>query len=348
MLRISLLLAAVFSIISAQSINAQKLVLVHNPSEKLVTPFGVDFGAENSLYLVEMAKGERLRRIDDGKVITIAGSKDKGNTGDGEKGLLAKFNGMHSLAVGPEGIVYIADTWNNRIRTFDPKTGIVAKFAGTGEKGFAGDGSPAEDAKFGGVFCIAFDRRKENLYVTDLDNRRIRKIEIKKRAVTTVAGNGEKGKPNDGARATDQPLVDPRAAAIDTKGNLYILERGGHALRVVEPSGAIRTVAGTGKAGKDGIGGPALQANMNGPKHLCIDTDDSVIIADTENHRIVRYQPKTKTLELVAGTGSKGAKFDENPTKCELSQPHGVTINPKTKTLYITDSYNNRIMQLVK
>lgn len=328
---------------------AQKIVLAHSPGEKLVTPFGVDFGPNDELYFVEMANGERLRKIVNGTVITIAGTKAKGNTGDGEKALLATFNGMHSLAVGADGVVYLADTWNNRIRTYDPKTGLIAKFAGTGEKGFEGDGSAAENAKFGGVFCIAFDSKKQNLYVTDLDQRRIRKIEMKKRIVSTVAGNGQKGVPLDGALATDQPLVDPRAAAIDSKGNLYILERGGHALRVVEPSGAIRTVAGTGKAGSSGLGGPALQASLNGPKHLCIDKDDSVVIADTENHRIVRYQPSTKTLQPVAGTGKKGsAGLGGNPMNVELSQPHGVVVHPKTGELFITDSYNNRILKIVK
>jgi DNA-binding beta-propeller fold protein YncE len=328
--------------------SAQNARLAHGPNEKFTTPFGVDFGPDGTLYVVEMAKGERLRKIDGDRVVTLAGTKEKGNTGDGEKGLHATFNGMHSLAVGADGLVYLADTWNNRIRTFDPKNGSVSKFAGTGEKGFAGDAGPADDANFGGVFCLAFDAKKENLFVTDLDNRRIRKIEMKKRIVTTVAGNGQKGVPLDGARAIDQPLVDPRAAAVDSKGNLYILERGGHALRVVETSGAIRTVAGTGKAGSGGLGGPAILAAMNGPKHLCVDQDDTVLIADTENHRIIRYVPLKKTLEAVAGSGKKGSAFDADPKKLELSQPHGVTVQPKTGDLFITDSYNNRILKIGK
>ncbi len=328
--------------------DAQKIVLAHGPGEKLVTPFGVDFGPDGTAYIVEMAKGERLRKIANGTVVTVAGTKEKGSAGDGEKGLNATFNGMHSLAVGPDGVIYLADTWNNRIRTFDPKNGSVAKFAGTGEKGFDGDGGPADDAKFGGVFCLAFDAKKENLFVTDLDNRRIRKIEMKKRIVTTVAGNGQKGLPLDGARATDQPLVDPRAACVDSKGRLYILERSGHALRVVDEKGAIRTVAGTGKAGGEGLGGPALKAALNGPKHLCVDADDSVIIADTENHRIVRYVPKTGNLEAVAGTGKKGPALDADPKRVELSQPHGVAVQPKTGILFVTDSYNNRILKIVK
>src|SRR5678809_676948 len=92
------------------------------------------------------------------------------------------------------------------------------------------------------------------------------------------AGNGQKGVPKDGEDAKSQPLVDPRAIAVDSKGNLYICERGGHALRVVNPAGKIQTVAGTGKPGLSGDGGPALQAQMNGPKHLSCDRDDTVLI----------------------------------------------------------------------
>src|SRR5262245_66462796 len=110
------------------------------------------------------------------------------------------------------------------------------------------------------------------------------------KVVSTVAVNGGKGVPKDGEDATKQPLVDPRAACADKDGNLWILERGGHALRVVDARGKIKTVAGTGKAGMGT--GNALEAAMNGPKHLCIARDGSVLIADTENHRIVRYGPK--------------------------------------------------------
>src|SRR5262249_18741810 len=159
----------------------------------------------------------------------------------------------------------------NRVRRLDPKTGIVTPFAGTGEKGYGGDGGPAAKAQFGAIYCVAFDPKGERLYLADLDNRRIRAIDRKTGIVPTVAGNGEKGVPADGAEAVKAPLVDPRAVAVDGKGNIYILERSGHALRVVDASGKIRTVAGTGKAGSTGDGGDARKAMLNGPKHLCID-----------------------------------------------------------------------------
>ncbi len=315
---------------------------------KLVQPFGVDFH-DGTPYIVEMAKGEQLRVINlRGELSTVAGTAgEKGNAGDGGPGLQATFNGMHSLAVGPDGCVYLADTWNNRVRKYDTKTGIVTAFAGTGEKGFSGDGGPALKAKFGGCFCVSFDPAGKNLFITDLDNRRIRKVEMATGIVTTVAGNGMKGVPKDGEKALTQPLVDPRAHAVDAKGNLYVLERGGHALRVVAADGTIRTVAGTGKAGMGS--GKALQAAFNGPKHLSIDRDGTVLIADTENHRIVRYVPGEEQIVPVAGTGKRGsAGVSGDPLQAEFNQPHGIIAHPKTGELYISDASNGRVLKIVQ
>src|SRR6185437_3890026 len=124
-------------------------------------------------------------------------------------------------------------------------------------KGFAGDGGPAAAAEFGGIYCLALDEANQALYLADLDNRRIRVVDLKTGNVSTLAGNGSKGVPKDGADARSAPLVDPRAVAVDGRGNVYILERGGHALRVVDRSGKIRTLAGTGAKGSSGDGGDA-------------------------------------------------------------------------------------------
>ncbi len=313
---------------------------------RLHGPFGVGFSQMGAVYFVEMT-GQRVCHLDgDGKVTVLAGTGMKGNAGDGRPARKAEFNGPHSLAVTPAGAIYLADTWNNRVRKIDARTGVIQAFAGTGEKGFAGDGGPALKAKFGGVYCVALDPRRERLFLADLDNRRIRAIDLKSGVVTTVAGNGEKGVPEDGAEAVKAPLVDPRAVAVDAKGNVYILERAGHALRVVDNQGKIRTVAGTGKPGATGDGGAALQATLNGPKHLCVDEEGNVLIADTENHTIRKYLPGTGKIVRVAGTGKKGAAgLGGAPEKAELSQPHGVHVSP-SGVLYIADSSNDRVLKI--
>ncbi|PAW64931.1 MAG: hypothetical protein B9S34_11820, partial [Opitutia bacterium Tous-C1TDCM] len=183
------------------------------------------------------------------------------------------------------------------------------------------------------------------LLIADL--RQVHAVETATGKVRVLAGNGQKGVPADGAVATEAPLADPRAAAMDRQGNLYILERNGHALRVVGRDGRIRTVVNVaGKKGADGDGGDAKLATLNGPKHLCIDRDDTVIIADAENHLIRRYVPATGKIERVAGTGKKGAAgVGGSPLACELNRPHGVDV-ARDGTLYITDSYNNRVLRI--
>jgi sugar lactone lactonase YvrE len=155
--------------------------------------------------------------------------------------------------------------------------------------------------------------------------------------IQTIAGNGEKGVPADGARATESPLVDPRAVAVDSQNNVYVLERGGHALRVVRSDGTIRTVAGTGERGD--ATGPALQSQFGSPKHLAVDGSDNVYIADDQNARIVKYDPQAKTVTTVLGAGA------EEPNR-DLSHPHGVCVH-EDGSLYIVDTGHDRIIRLV-
>ncbi len=313
---------------------------------KLTGPFGADSDRDGNLYIVEHS-GQRVRRVDPkGVLTTIAGTGKKGaSTGNGPA-LQAEFNDPHSLAISADGSLYVADTNNNRVCKVDLRAGTIANFAGTGQKGFSGDGGPADKALFNGIYCIALEPKGGRMIVTDLGNRRIRAIDMKTGVVTTVAGNGQKGVPVDGATATTAPLVDPRAACADAQGNVYVLERSGNALRVVDAGGKIRTVVGTGAKGDAGDGGPALQATMNGPKHLCIDRDGGVLIADTENHIVRKYLPKEGKIIRVAGNGKKGVSgLTGPPERAELSQPHGVYVDT-SGALYISDSSNNRVLKV--
>lgn len=312
----------------------------------LTEPFGTAFDSAGTMFFVELSGG-RVRKIgSDGILRTIAGTGRKEFGGDGGPAIKAEFNGMHSLTTARNGDVIVADTWNNRVRRIDTRTGTIKTIAGTGHKGFSGDGGPATAAEFGGIYCVSLDPTRDTLYLTDLDNRRIRTLDLTTGIVTTLAGNGRKGVPVDGGDARSSPLIDPRAAAADDKGNVYILERSGHTLRVVDRSGRIRTVAGTGEQGSSGDGGAALKAKLNGPKHLCIDPNGNVLIADTENHRIRVYRPSDGTIWNVAGTGVKGKEGLGGPAiEAELNLPHGVTIGPRG-VVFICDSGNSRILKI--
>jgi DNA-binding beta-propeller fold protein YncE len=313
--------------------------------EGLQEPFGVDFDRDGNTYIVEMS-GNRVSVLDrEGKLRVLAGTGEKGSGGDGGPAAKARFNGPHHLLMGPDGDLYVADTWNNAVRRIDRATGIVTRVAGTGEKGFGGDGGPALEAQFGGIYAIAL--RGGVLYVCDLDNRRIRAVDLESGFVITVAGNGQKGVPKDGENARTQPLVDPRAIAFDSQGNLYICERGGNALRVVDRSFRIRTVAGTGEPGFSGDGGPAREARLRGPKHISVDGEDRVLIADTENHAIRRYDPRDGTLRRVAGTGEAGSAGLGGPAESvQLRRPHGAQAHPRTGAIFVSDSDNHRVIRL--
>ena len=307
----------------------------------LKEPFGTGFDASGNLWIIEMISGNRLFRVSlEGEVAQMAGQLKAGYSGDGSPGLEAQFNGPHNLAVRPDGNLLIADTWNGVVREYDVKRDRVRTVDGWR--------APQGKERGNGPYCIALSPDGETLYIANLSQ--VFALDLKAGQSKVVAGNGKKGVPEDGVVATEAPLVDPRAVAADRQGNVYILERGGNALRVVDGSGKIRTVVNHfGAKGNTGDGGPALEATMNGPKHLCVDRDDSVLIADAENHVIRRYLPSTGTIVRIAGTGKKSAEgVGGDPLACGLARPHGVTIYPVTGELYIADSYNNRILKIVK
>lgn len=318
---------------------------------KLNEPFAVDFDSEGNLYVCEMSPNRIKRILKTGQVELVVGTGEKGFAGDGDLGKNSKLDGPHHHLFTPDGSLLIADTWNAAVRKWDPKSNRIETIVGQGKKGFEGDNGPANQAALRGAYSIDLDRPRNKLYIADLENKRVRMVDLKSSIITTIAGNGKSGIPKDGQPAVEQPLVDPRAVAVDDAGRVYILERGGHALRRVEIDGTIRTVAGTGKAGFSGDEGPALEATFNGPKHLIVDTDQTVLIADTENHVIRRYIPESETIHRVAGTGKPVSDKDKSKgiggtsLEIELNRPHGVQRGPDG-WLYISDSYSGRIIRI--
>jgi len=292
-------------------------------------PFGVDFDASGNMVIVELPGGRILKWTPNGELQHIGGSGETGYSGDGGPVIEASFDAMHNVAIGPDGSLYISDHRNHAIRRVD-RDGIVTTWAG-GEAGFAGDGKTVGEAKFNMVMSVSIDPAQKYLLVSDIRNRRIRRITFDSGLVETVAGNGEEGVPADGAVATEVPLVDPRAAAYDAEGNIYVLERRGNALRVVDTSGRIRTVAGNGEQGyADGIG---TAATFGSPKHLAIDPAGVVYIADDRNHLVRRFDPGTGEVTTVLGHG-----------EIQLQRPHGVHVHEGW--LYVADSMNDRIIRV--
>lgn len=323
---------------------ADRIVLVAgggtSPATQLFEPFGVAFDSRQQVWIVEMISGNRLLQFSpaEGLIHRAGRMKQAGLAGDGGPALNAQFNGPHNLAILPNDTILVADTWNGRIRSIDPKSGKIESVPGYE--------IPLDVARKSGPYCITLDSTGKLLYIADL--LRVSVLNLETHQLSVVAGNGRKGIPEDNALASQSPLVDPRAVAPDRLGNVYILERGGNSLRVVDVHGKIRTLVNrSGTKGNSGDDGPGIDATLNGPKHLTVDPQNRVVIADAENHVIRRYDPETGIIQRIAGTGKSGySGLDGPPNACQLARPHGVTFHPGTEELYITDSYNNRILRI--
>ena len=299
-------------------------------------PFGLAFDGKGNSYVAEYKGGRILLLGQDGKARIFSGNGEDGFAGDGLEATEGIYNGIHNLARTSNGDLYVSDTRNNLIRMINGKTNLIHTVAGIpGKKGFSGDGGLASRAKLADPISISLSPDQKTLLVADIHNKRIRAIDLTSGLIRTLAGNGNRGTPEDGENALEQPLADPRACAMDQKGNLYVLERGGNALRVIRPNGEIFTVAGTGKKGsRDGY---ALKATFSGPKHLCMDPAGKVIIADDNNHLIRLYDPKTKQVSTILGGKAQ--------PRTTLNRPHGVSIGPDG-ALWVCDSWNNRVLIL--
>jgi DNA-binding beta-propeller fold protein YncE len=321
-------------------------------ADKLAEPFSVDFDAQGKLYGVEFTPSNQVFEARDGKIHAISGVRWNSGTKGAQPPAPAKakdlapavFNGIHDIAVAPDGSIYVADTFQHRIVRLDPKTHAATAFAGTGEAGFAGDGAPAAQAKFNSPFCCSLSPDGKTMVIADLGNARVRRIDLATNRIETIAGNGKRGIPEAGSPALTAPLNGPRATCVAKDGTIYIVQREGHSLIALK-EGKVKTVVNVaGKKGGAGDNGPAAEAQLNGPKYICMDAKGRVLIVDTENHAIRAYDPSKQTLETVVGTlGKAGAKIAPDWAGTQLKRPHGARIGPDGK-LYVSDSENNRVL----
>lgn len=332
---------------------AEVAVVAGVPVTQVVNePFSVDFDKRGNLYGVEFTKSNRVFRLVDGRLEFIAGvdrntEKERKTAGlnDGNDPFKAAFNGMHDIQVTADDTLIIADSFNHVVRIMDLKTRAVSTLAGTGKPAFSGDGGPAKDAGFNITMTATLSPDGKRYYIADIGNHRVREIDVASGRVRTVAGNGGKGNPVDGADALETPMGDARAVTQAEDGTLYVILRGGNSLVAVK-DGKVRTVVNSGgKKGYGGDGGDGRQALLNGPKYVAMDRQGNVLICDTENHCVRRFSPKTGKIELLAGTpGKAGTGLGSSYLETELRRPHGVRLAPDGK-LYIADTYNNRVLR---
>lgn len=314
-------------------------------SARVNDPYGLVRGPDGAIWFCEHA-GNTIRRVDkDGTIHTVAGTGKSGYTGDGGPAKDATFNLPHELRFDAAGNLFVADMANQVIRRIDAKTGIITTVAGTGKKGYAGDGGAATAATLNSPHSLQFGPDGA-LYICDVGNHVIRRVDPATGIITTVAGVGKPGPTPDGAPISGTPINAPRSIDFDAEGNLWLATREGSQVFKLElKKGVIHLVAGTGETGFAGNGGPAKAAKLSGPKGIAIDRAGDVWLADTESHSIRRIDVKTGTIDVVAGTGSKGDGPDGDPLRCAMNRPHGVFVDADG-TVFIGDSEAHRVRVL--
>ena len=308
----------------------------------LNTPASIAIDAAGNVYVAD-AFNHRIRRIaPDGVITTLAGTGEAGAEGDGGPARNAQLRVPMGVAVDGAGALYIADTYNHRIRRVTPD-GIISTIAGTGESGFGGDGGPGTAALLAYPTGIAV-ANDGALYIADTRNHRVRRLAADG-TISTVAGTGAAGFSGDGGPAALARLNNPRGVAAAPDGALYIVDRENRRIRMVDADGNITTVAGTGSSGYNGDRGPATQAALRAPYGVATDHQGNLYIADTFNHRVRKVTP-AGSIDTVAGSDRFGFSGDGWAAGfATLHYPLGVAVDI-AGNLYVADSFNHRIRKV--
>ena len=268
-------------------------------AELTAGPRGVAVDGSGNVYIVESS---RIRKVDSSGVIsTFAGTGTSGFGGDGGAATSSLLSYPRGVAVDGSGNVYIADWGNHRVRKVD-SSGTVTTFAGTGARGFGGDGGAATSSMFRLPDGVAVDG-SGNVYIADGYNGRVRKVDSSG-TITTFAGSGtfphNSGFSGDGGSATSSLLRYPQGVAVDGSGNVYIADTLNHRIRKVDSSGTITTFAGTGTQGFGGDGGSATSSLLSYPRGVAVDGSGNVYIADRGNNRIRKVDSSGTISTILA------------------------------------------------
>lgn len=312
-------------------------------------PRSVTLDKYNNLYILDNGNN-RIRKVDafTGIISTVAGNGTYGFWGDDSIATSASLSGPQGLAIDQIGNLYIADTYNNRIRKVNANSGIITTIAGIGSVGYEGDGGQANLAKLNSPLDIALDGLG-NLFILDFGNNRIRKINSDNGVISTVAGSGSSGYNGDGIFATLANLNSPKGIAVDSIGNLYIADMSNQRIRKVNAiTGIITTVAGNGKVISGYTEGLATDVELNNPSGVAIDIMGNLYIADRSNNLIRKVNASTGILTKIAGV------FDFTPgyggdgglaTGAHINDPYRIAVEPSGK-FHIADWQNNRIRKV--
>ena len=309
-------------------------------------PFGVELGPDGALYVTEV-QNHRVLRLDlkTQQLTTVAGNGTAGYSGDGGPATSAQLHEPYEVRFDRQGNMFFVEMKNHLVRRVDARTGKISTVAGSGTAGYSGDGGLAVKAQLRVPHSIALDDRN-GLYIADIGNHRIRKVDLKSGLIHSIAGSTERSLPQDGQLAAGNPILGPRALCFH-QGTLWIALREGHSVwKLPLKEGTLQHVAGDGSKGYSGDGGAARSARFNGPKGICIGPAGKIFVVDTENHAIRRIDPVNDRIETVAGSGERGAGGDGGAANAaQLDRPHGICVGPNG-TIYIGDTVNHRVRRV--
>ena len=276
-------------------------------SAELNFPAAVAVDGSGNVYIADTENHVVRKTTVGGNITNVAGTTVAGYAGDGAAATSAQINLPLGLALDGAGNLYIADSNNDMVRKV-ATNGTITTAAGSTYGGYGGDGGAATSASFYAPFSVTVDAAG-NLYISDTFNHAVRKV-AGDGTITTVAGIGTRGYSGDGGLATKAMLNYPEGLAVDAAGNLYIADSLNNRIRVVTPGGIITTIAGTGKFGSGGDGGPATSAQFNSPSGLALDAAGNLYVADSQNNRVRRLSPdKAATPSMQPGAVISASGF---------------------------------------
>ena len=318
---------------------------------QLRRPSGVVVDDSGTIFIADHLN-HRIRKIDPtGIITTIAGrfgdgvlANSGGFSGDGGPAVDAQLSSPYGLALDSTGTLFIADENNNRIRKIDAN-GIITTVVGDGTLGFGGDDGPATEAQMRRPGAIAFDA-SDNLYIADTSNHRIRRVDQATGIITTVAGDGVAGFAGDGGPATAAQMRFPRGIDLASDGTIYFSDTDSNRIRKVDPAGVITTIAGNGAPVYGGDLGLAVDAEVNEPRGLVVDSAGNLYFSDSNNFRIRRIDAVSGVITTAVANGMPGFGGDDGPAiNARVGTVEQVTFGPMGD-LYFADSANDRIRRV--